>query len=1807
MPAGGGTGACSDATGHFTVRGLAYGEYIVNAGGSWNYCAEQPGTHAREYYDGVYLEDDATLVAVSSALSQVVDINFNLDTGGFISGHVEDDTGAPLQDFWVELYLPTGQCPDCTNWYDDSFTDENGDYTLGPLPELDFGVYACADCNGLLLVNEYYNNVYSFIDADLVHVISGTTISNINFHMDAGILLTGTVSVPTGYSAENLRVNVWRDDAPDYWATTNTDSAGLYQIPVPPIYDREWVVRVRPLGTDLESKWARYFDIAAQTQWDFDLEAGGVITGIITSGGVPVSGAWVNAHSDWIGNGDDSDSNGYYRIENLPPGKYYVSADGWPDYAYNDYDTGYPWWSSLAVILERGETRGGINIDVGEISQIEGYVYEADGSTPVEGARISAMNDSQVYFGYSQSDGYFSVDVAAGDYRVYFDRGFEWEDGADIVPVYYPGASQWKNAAWVAAPAFGSIAINQNVQRPASLSGQVTENGSGNPLGGIHIAVQNIDPSVDREAAWWTCTDENGEYTIDGIWPGQTLVTAIGTCGNYNYEEITSTLAIVAGGNHNLNLGMSAGPPPERPFTMRTYDYSKTDYSAYAFGGAILSWDAAPILKALYSPLAQLNNRGEWVSDLLTSIPTVENGGAAIIGDQLYVTYTLKTGLLWSDGAALESYDIRFTWEKLIQAHPLVDDPWYTDYADLFKIENILTPNAQTAVVIYKPKYILPGYLETITYLLPEHTLAGEHPADVVFYSHFAHYPVSNGPYIVEKWVPGSHLDLRANPNYHASGSGLPLIREMRILFTGDPWDGLVNGFVDLGLDMAWYAPEDYQSYNLAAYHGFWNYFDALVPNTDLPFFADTQVRQALYHALDRQAFVDSYPPMQFSVGHSYLPPCNPMYTTTFSTYEFNLPLAATVLDSAGWVDSNGNGVRDKDGVEFEFDLGYLELSTERQKMAAIFQEDLASIGVDANLVPIPQSQINITRRFFLVDAYLQGWGFDNHFDPMAYELFHSSRVPSPYNSYRGSIFTGLWIDPAQDSLLESLVHELDFDRLKDAYADHLSLSSQQLPILPWRQWNQLDLSTPVLLNFKPGSTAIPTWNIAEWWVPPNPYDLSVRKALAADSPAPQPGSIITYEISVRNLGYFSMTSAALIDTLPEQVVYLGASPPPDAITDTRTMRWDLGDILGKSTHSPIKVAVQIPPTVTHGTWLTNSVQVSADQPDNHPGNNGFTHLAQVRDDVDLAVSKYGVGQPAIGEHFDYYINYGNWGGAPAANAVISDTLPPEVNLLSTSRIPSSSDGRTLTWNLGTLPGNQWGGQIKLTAEITQTGTVTNLAQISSSDPDVDLANNEEDHIEYVDDILKPVILRPTSGTTDGTPTVSGLAPSGSLVEIYDLASVMMAEQMNLPVAVQATLLYSTTAGSSGTFSVELSLAEGTYILAAKATKADLTSDYSNNVAIVVDHSLPLDPDMITISADGVDLSNGCVRADRHVLAYRLLDITAVLNCPSMPNNVRLQITENGLFTYYIGPSNLTSLGGGQWQVNFHAWLGEPHSSYEIRLLWECQGSAKSVLLLYILIDPDGYLYDQSLTDAGSAITDSLILNGVVTAYVKIADDWQAWPANIYGQVNPQFTDDATDDGVLTPGYYSFLTPSGKYRIEASAPGYQPYQSEVLTVITTPVHLNIPLQPVTGGSGFAKSPANLNGSSKVVNKTGDELTYDIWLANSGDEDTNSLSLQDFIPANTQYVDGSLTCSSGDADYDSGSGKIWWQGEVSGKQTVHIQYKLRVVSIPAYPLRPFTIVNTAQVSGSYVDTYLLPELTATVSIDIFDIYLPLIKK
>lgn len=1775
-----GEGTCTDSQGDYTFFGLPFGEYEVIAAGAdrqW----QGANDYAQEFYPEALYRWDATPVSIGPGAESASGIDFTLEHGGYITGHVQDESGQPVANVRMAAQVSQPWCQDCSEWYDSVSTDANGDYKLGPLPAIEVAVYACVDCAGITqFYNEYYNDAISFLAAERLQIIPPTTLDGIDFTLNQGWLINGAVSVPAGFSAEGFQVDVYRNDEPSYGAGCQTDANGHYQVAVPPITDQAWAIRVAPRGTSLGGGRVERVEFAEQTTWDFDLQPGGSISGRVTSGGAPVSNAFVHAWSVWYNDGTNTDAQGYFTIANLPAGAYDLTIDHRPEHAWQNYH-GLPWHDYHLITLATGQDVSGLEIAIQPGGRIEGHVYEADGVTPLENIAVFAIQDNNYWTAWTDPAGYYTMDLEVGPTQLYFKP----ESGETYNPVYYPGVESFDLATPVNVPAIssGTLVVNQNLERYATLSGQVINTATGQGQGGIHVAALNIDPTVGLELFEATCTDGDGHYQIQKLTPGQTRIYTTGACGADEFPTTTRTLNLAPNTNHSLNISLAPGTPPEHRLTYFTY--LSTPFAAPLDNNAINQ----PVVPALFAPLAAHDLQGTWYSDLLTQVPTVENGGAQVVNNQLVVSYSFKPGLMWSDGQPLTSADLAFTWELLTRPSPFLGQE--AGYAPIFEIVSVDASNPLVAVVTYRAGVFYPHYLEAFRYLLPEHLLASANPHDL-WASAYQHQPVGNGPYIIEEWVPGSHLDLRANPNYARRVEGLPRSETLRILTTGDPYHALQRGLVDVieAGDPAW----DLSGSGASLHQHAANTTMSVIPNTEHPLFQDPAVRKALYQALDRPAIVNLYAPYHLE-AISYAPPSHPLYGGNVPVVPFDLSAAAAGLTAAGWSDHNGNGIRDKNGREFDFNLYIFDGSQWRLDIAKIFQADLASIGVSAHIISVPRDDYFEKGGRGDYEMWMIGWQSGPTYDPDGYEKFHTSNIPNPANAYNGWYSTGRWSDATNDAILEALYQELSQPTLKSLYAQHFEHWTTNLPNWPVYHATLNPVARDILTGFEPDGLIPTTWNVQDWYLPPNPYDLSVRKTLSLASPAAQPGATIEYSLSVSNLGYFGVTNAVLFDSLPGNLSYVSASPVPSSVNG-QNIQWNLGNLVAGQTSATILLRAKVSDGAQHGDPLQNNAQVWMDEIDSHPENNGVVHSLTVREDIDLAIDKYGVGQPAVGEQYSYYLNVSNQGGAPAKTVTVTDTLPPEVTYLDASPQPDLVNGKTLTWNLASLAGGQYGQQIHIQAEIDATGTVTNQAAINSPDADVNPSNNQDSASETVAAILSPVILRPTGGVTDGTPLVSGTAPSGSTVRIYDVKPAT-------PV-LRATV----TADSNGHFQATLNLPEGGYILSATAEKAGLTSSYSNQAAITVDHDLPLDPDQLSIRADGVDVSLGCVQAERRLLPYAQLDISAVIHCIGQPD-AQIRIVENGSFTYTSAPVQVINLGGGAWQVDFRAYLGEAHSNYQIFLEWECGGLKYSVLLLYILVDPDGFLYDATMVAAGVPMEEALIMNGTVTAYVKNGDQWQVWPANLYGQVNPQQTDGASADGVLTPGYYSFLTPSGQYRIEASAPGYLDYQSPVITVLTTPVRLDIGLTPISAGVEAPLTPANLAKSSLSADKepvyASDLLTYTIVLDNSGQIASDPLSLSDPLPDGTIYQPGTLSLQGGGtASYDSAQDRIVWQGSLPANGSVQIQFQVRVAATPGGPT---SLTNQASLSGSAANLLSAPLLKAVTSVVRKDFYLPVINK
>jgi peptide/nickel transport system substrate-binding protein len=204
----------------------------------------------------------------------------------------------------------------------------------------------------------------------------------------------------------------------------------------------------------------------------------------------------------------------------------------------------------------------------------------------------------------------------------------------------------------------------------------------------------------------------------------------------------------------------------------------------------------------------------------------------------------------------------------------------------------------------------------------------------------------------------------------------------------------------------------------------FWayNYF-YIAWNADQPYFGDKRVRQAMSYAYHAELILQD---VFLGLGERCtgpMPTIQPFYDKSLTPYPFDLEKAAALLDEAGWTDTDGDGIRDKeiDGVNvpFAFKLIVYGSSNEYRTMGTIFKEDLAKIGVRMDVSPLEWSNLlkKVSAREF--DAITLAWvsGPDVDFR----QIWHSEEADKPKSSNRIG-----FRNPEADRIIEDLETEFD-------------------------------------------------------------------------------------------------------------------------------------------------------------------------------------------------------------------------------------------------------------------------------------------------------------------------------------------------------------------------------------------------------------------------------------------------------------------------------------------------------------------------------------------------------------------------------------------------------------------------------------------------------------------------------------------------------------------------------------------------------------------------------------------------------------
>ena len=333
---------------------------------------------------------------------------------------------------------------------------------------------------------------------------------------------------------------------------------------------------------------------------------------------------------------------------------------------------------------------------------------------------------------------------------------------------------------------------------------------------------------------------------------------------------------------------------------------------------------------------------GDYLPRLAAEVPTLENGG--ISQDGTTYTIRLREDVTWSDGEPFTSEDVRFTWSVITD--PDLPIPSRAVWEDIQSVE---TPDEHTAVITFGETNVsfLGVAAADACFILPEHALADENLVE----SDFNRSPVGTGPYTVEEWAAGSFTRFQARDDYWA---GAPAIEEIVVQYPGGAQairTALQRGEVELALhltsaDVSFI--QGLESYELvqAPDHAWWQFW----LNNEDPILSERPVRVALQYGLDKALITETVMGDIVEPVAAMLPPSHWAHNPDVPSYGYDPEQARQILEEAGWVDTDGDGVREKDGTELSLEVLNIAGQTERRQVVQIAQDLWSEVGFDVTI-----------------------------------------------------------------------------------------------------------------------------------------------------------------------------------------------------------------------------------------------------------------------------------------------------------------------------------------------------------------------------------------------------------------------------------------------------------------------------------------------------------------------------------------------------------------------------------------------------------------------------------------------------------------------------------------------------------------------------------------------------------------------------------------------------------------------------------------------------------------------------------------
>ena len=473
--------------------------------------------------------------------------------------------------------------------------------------------------------------------------------------------------------------------------------------------------------------------------------------------------------------------------------------------------------------------------------------------------------------------------------------------------------------------------------------------------------------------------------------------------------------------------------------------------------------------------------------------------------DGLRWVFHLRDDVLWHDGAPLTAHDVEFTFNRVIY-----NDDFQASSRASFEFRFLDDATGQweqsqmtvTALDGLTVEFVLPQpfapFLRSLsTAIYPKHVL--EEPIETGTFAEFWGIEtdpteiIGTGPFTIGEYTPGERIVFERNPDYWLvddTGGQLPYLDQVVELIVEDLEDELTlfrDGTTDfhgvLGEDFATLVPvADAENFTLHRRGpGFGTNFlafnqnpganDAGEPYVDpvqLHWFQNAAFRQAVAHSMDKTAMIDR---VQHGLGYpqwsSVSPAAGDFHNPEVRRYAYDVDRANEILDELGWLDADGDGIREDDlGNPISFTLITNEGNSVRAEITDIIHEGMTAVGLDVDfqIVEFGAMVAQLTDTYDWEALVVGLTGSPDPFGGMTVwhsgedlHLWHPNQ-PEPATQWEAEI----------DELYIAGSKELDHEQRVQHYWDAQEIVAENVPLIYTTQSERLGAVRNVFGNYTP-------------------------------------------------------------------------------------------------------------------------------------------------------------------------------------------------------------------------------------------------------------------------------------------------------------------------------------------------------------------------------------------------------------------------------------------------------------------------------------------------------------------------------------------------------------------------------------------------------------------------------------------------------------------------------------------------------------------------------------------------------------------